>query len=298
MNQQPGPYPGDRPQGDPQQNPYGDAQPGAYDQTQIGPAYGQQQPPPSGPPYGGPPPNGPQYGGPPPSGPQYGQPQYGGPPQYGQPPYGPPPTQPPYGQQPYGQYPGGGQPPTGNGSSNRHVPVIAAIAVLVLLGAGIAVWFGTRGDDSTPHNAAGTSSSAPESPGSTSTPYSTPPTSSPSPSYSPSYPNVPPAVPTTSSTTYYGSIAISRTTGDIGYSINNLTEESAVSAAMSKCGASTCETVLRFWNACGAVAQSQENLYWGWGWAATRQGAIDTAIGQVKGADPKLLTVQCTANAQ
>ncbi|MDR2280349.1 MAG: DUF4189 domain-containing protein [Gordonia sp. (in: high G+C Gram-positive bacteria)] len=282
------------PNGDPQQP---DPNPGGYnpyDPTQHG-----QTPPPSGDPYdktqqygATPPPGGSPYGTQPP----YGQPQqpYGaqfGQPQYGQPQYG----QGQYGQQPYGQFPGqyppGGQPPSG---SNKAIIWIALVGAVLLVG-GLVTWLIVRDDSPKNVTAASSSSGAPNS--SSGYPsYSYPSYPYPSYTYDPSTSYTPPTT-TRSSYTYYGSIAVSRTTGDVGYSINNRTQAEAVSAAMTQCGASTCETVVRFWNACGAVAQSQANLYWGWGWAPTRQGAIDQATSHVQGAQPKLLTAQCTTNA-
>ncbi len=202
----------------------------------------------------------------------------------GQPVGSPPPGAPPYG------YPGPGPyPPPPNNSSKAGI-WIAVIAVVVLVG-GLVTFFIVRGDDS-PSTVAASSS--------TSTASSTetyPSSGAPSYSTQPSYTYEPPATSTTSSVTYYGSIAVSRTTGNVGYATNSLTESAAVDAALSQCGQSSCETVVRFWNACGAVAQSQANLYWGWGYAGTRQGAIDQAVSHVQGAQPKLLTAQCTLNA-
>ncbi|WP_336793266.1 DUF4189 domain-containing protein [Gordonia malaquae] len=282
------------PNGDPQQP---GPEPGGYnpyDPTQHG-----QTPPPSGNPYdktqqygAAQPPSGPQYGGQPPFGQpqqpygaQFGQPQYGQQGQYGQGQYG----QQPYGQFP-GQYPPGGQPPSG---SNKAIIWIALVGAVLLVG-GLVTWLIVRDDSPKNVTAASSSSGAPSSSGYPS--YSYPSYSYPSYTYDPSTSYTPPTT-STSSYTYYGAIAMSTSTGDVGYSINNRTQAEADSAALSQCSASSCTTVLRFWNACGSIAQSQANLYWGWGWSTTRQGAIDEATSQVRGADPKVLTTQCTINA-
>jgi Protein of unknown function (DUF3352) len=115
--------------GPPQQNPYGPP-PGQYGPPQQNPYGGPPQQNPYGPPPG-------QYGPPPQQNP-YGPPgqQYGGPP--GQPPYGPPPQ----GQQPYGQPQGPEYTETLQWQPERRrkrgklVPLIAALAVLLVLGGG------------------------------------------------------------------------------------------------------------------------------------------------------------------
>ncbi len=152
---QPDPY--QRPQQPgPQQNPYG----GPYGQGGPGPYQPQQQNPyqQGGPQHGGPQQGGPQHGGPQQGGPQYGGPQQGGP--YGPPPQqggpgpqygGPGPQQ--YGQQgpQYGGQPGQYGPPQGPDYGHTQqfepepkkrrgklIPLIAALAVLLVAGGGAA----------------------------------------------------------------------------------------------------------------------------------------------------------------
>ncbi len=118
-----------------------------YPPQQPGP-YGQQPQQPGG--YG----NQPQPGG-------YGQQQPGG---YGQQPD-------PFAQQPayqgFGGYPGGGEPPKPPKQSNTgKIVAIIVIAVLVLGGAGVGVYFLTKGDDkNTAAPGEGTTKSAPTSGG-------------------------------------------------------------------------------------------------------------------------------------
>ncbi|MEV6858586.1 hypothetical protein ACIF6I_10770 [Streptomyces microflavus] len=134
---QPGPYGGQPPQGQP--GPYGQ-QPGPYGgpppQGQPGYGYPQQAPPgvpPQQPgPYGAPPQGQPGYGTPPPGQPGYGYPQ---PQQPG--PYGQQPPTPPYGGQP----PYGAQPP----QPKKKTGLIVGASVLALAVIGAGVWYFAAG---------------------------------------------------------------------------------------------------------------------------------------------------------
>ena len=119
-----------------------------------GPGDQGQNPPPFG--------QNPQYGqNPPPFG-QQGQPQYGQQPSYGQPQYG---QQPGWGGGPGGPSGPGGpgygggpyQPPAPPSTGNRNI-IIAIVAVLVLAGAGVGIYFATKGSDSNSPQAGGSSS--------------------------------------------------------------------------------------------------------------------------------------------
>ncbi|MEW2065550.1 hypothetical protein [Streptomyces sp. NPDC007346] len=149
---QPGPYGGQPPQGQPgpygqQPGPYGGPPPQGPPQGQPGYGYPQQAPPgvpPQQPgPYGAPPQGQPGYGTPP-----QGQPAYGTPPP-GQPGYGyPQPQQPgPYGQQPptppYGGQPVYGAQPPQQPKKKTGLIVGASVVALAVIGAGI--WFFTSG---------------------------------------------------------------------------------------------------------------------------------------------------------
>lgn len=94
----------------------------------------------------------------------------------------------------------------------------------------------------------------------------------------------------------YGAFAVSTATGDVGWAINSSTQSGAESLARSKCGASSCAGVLWFRNACGALAQSQNDSSWGWAWSTTRQEAITKAFGYVTGGNPKVIVAKCTSN--
>ncbi|MCD9900765.1 hypothetical protein LUR56_13520 [Streptomyces sp. MT29] len=145
---QPGPYGGQPPQGQPgpygqQPGPYGGQPPQGPPQGQPGYGYPQQAPqgvPPQQPgPYGAPPQGQPGYGTPPQGQPGYGYPQ---PQQPG--PYGQQPPTPPYGGQPV--Y--GGQPPYPPQQPKKKTGLIVGASVLALAVIGAGVWFFTSGNAS------------------------------------------------------------------------------------------------------------------------------------------------------
>ncbi|MFE9010518.1 hypothetical protein ACFYX8_08840 [Streptomyces cyaneofuscatus] len=145
---QPGPYGGQPPQGQPgpygqQPGPYGGQPPQGPPQGQPGYGYPQQAPqgvPPQQPgPYGAPPQGQPGYGTPPQGQPGYGYPQ---PQQPG--PYGQQPPTPPYGGQP--AY--GGQPPYPPQQPKKKTGLIVGASVLALAVIGAGVWFFTSGNAS------------------------------------------------------------------------------------------------------------------------------------------------------
>ncbi|MFF7255102.1 hypothetical protein [Streptomyces microflavus] len=138
---QPGPYGGQPPQGQPgpygqQPGPYGGPPPQGPPQGQPGYGYPQQAPPgvpPQQPgPYGAPSQGQPGYGTPPPGQPGYGYPQ---PQQPG--PYGQQPPTPPYGGQP----PYGAQPP----QPKKKTGLIVGASVLALAVIGAGVWYFAAG---------------------------------------------------------------------------------------------------------------------------------------------------------
>jgi hypothetical protein len=132
-------------------NPYG--QPPPWNPPPQQPGYGQQQPG-----YGQPQqPQQPPYG----QQPGYGQPGYG----QQQPAYGQPqqPQQPQYGQQPWGGGPGGPggpyAPATPPNKTSRNL-IIAIVAILVLAGGGVGIYFATKSDNNKKSAGPGTSVSA------------------------------------------------------------------------------------------------------------------------------------------
>jgi hypothetical protein len=83
--------------------------------------------------------------------------------------------------------------------------------------------------------------------------------------------------PTAGAFAWWGAIAISPTTGKVGYShyLNSAIE--AEQAAVGLCKAQDCRAVVNFTNACGAVAQAL-NTSWGWGWDRNSTGAQNRAL--------------------
>ena len=76
----------------------------------------------------------------------------------------------------------------------------------------------------------------------------------------------------------WGAIAISATTGKVGYSAGRNSAIEAERAAVGFCNARDCRAVVNFTKACGAVAQSIQNTSWGWGWDHGSTGAQNKAL--------------------
>jgi hypothetical protein len=92
---------------------------------------------------------------------------------------------------------------------------------------------------------------------------------------------------------YWGAIAISVRTGNIGYALDHPTAGNAVSAAVRKCGARDCQEIVRVANGCAAVAQAP-NRAWGWGYGASRASAERAAISGTPGRGARVLQWICT----
>jgi hypothetical protein len=75
----------------------------------------------------------------------------------------------------------------------------------------------------------------------------------------------------------FGAIAFSTGSGAIGYSYNYRSGNDAQESALQSCG-NDCKVVVRFTNACGALAVGTDRRY-GTGWAGNRQEAESTAMG-------------------
>ncbi|ALG84385.1 DUF4189 domain-containing protein [Gordonia phthalatica] len=75
---------------------------------------------------------------------------------------------------------------------------------------------------------------------------------------------------------YYGAIALSPSTGATGRALDYPDWSSASNAALSWCGYTDCQVVVRMRNACGAIAKSSG--YWGFGWAADLYTAQSNAL--------------------
>src|SRR3954467_13122448 len=75
----------------------------------------------------------------------------------------------------------------------------------------------------------------------------------------------------------WGAIAISPTTGTVGYSKGLNSAIEAEQAAVRLCKTRDCRAVVNFTKACGAVAQAL-NTAWGWGWDLSSSGAQNKAL--------------------
>jgi hypothetical protein len=94
-------------------------------------------------------------------------------------------------------------------------------------------------------------------------------------------------------TDYWGAIAISPQTGNVGYSYDHPNDSAAARAAVNSCNASDCQAVVRVANGCAAVAQAP-NLAWGWGYGASRRAAEQQAIAGTPGSGARIVTWVCT----
>ncbi|MBF6132539.1 DUF4189 domain-containing protein [Nocardia otitidiscaviarum] len=75
----------------------------------------------------------------------------------------------------------------------------------------------------------------------------------------------------------YGAIALSSSTGSIGYSYDYASRAAAQDAALSECRGMDCKIVARFANGCGAVAYSRQG-YYTFGAAESRSAARNQAL--------------------
>ncbi|GAC49632.1 DUF4189 domain-containing protein [Gordonia aichiensis] len=204
------------------------------------------------------------------------------------PPQGPPPQ----GPYPYGPGGPGPQPPRrGNGAL---IAVLAAVGVLGILAVvaviGVVIWASNRADDASNLTSAtgATTATTTDDYSASTTPgdYDSTPT--------PGLP--PPAATTTPSVDYYGAIAVSTQTGNVGYAVNALSRADAESKALSQCGVSSCQAATWWRNACGAIVHSQSDMSWGWAWATSEQAATDAATSRLTGGSPKVIFSRCTSN--
>jgi len=74
----------------------------------------------------------------------------------------------------------------------------------------------------------------------------------------------------------FGAIAFSSSRGAVGYSYDYHSGNEAQQSALQSCG-TDCKIVVRFANACGALAVGTDGSY-GTGWAGNRQDAESTAM--------------------
>jgi hypothetical protein len=92
---------------------------------------------------------------------------------------------------------------------------------------------------------------------------------------------------------YYGSIAVSPSTGRTAYAINYGSSQSAVNSAVSRCGYNDCRSLVWFVNSCGAAAYSRSTRYYSSGYASSRPWAEYNARKNNAGA--QTITWACTS---
>ena len=105
------------------------------------------------------------------------------------------------------------------------------------------------------------------------------------------------SAPTASAEDTWGAIALSPSTGAIGYSYRHQTEDDAGYDAYNRCSgyADDCEVVVNFVNACGAVAYGRGGGY-GVAWNADGNAAQRRALSecQARTTQCKILRWQCS----
>ncbi len=167
-------------------------------------------------------------------------------------------------------------------SANPALVIFAVLAIASMVGGGI--WWFTSGrtKPSTQVTTTPRPTTTPtEEPTVTPTPEPTiiptlEPTVTPTPSPTPTLSTPPPLT-----SDLYGAIARSQITQDKGYSWNFRSRESAEQRAIKECagvsGATDCQVILWFRNACGSIAESVEGAA-GTGWGVTEEIAETNAI--------------------
>lgn len=96
-------------------------------------------------------------------------------------------------------------------------------------------------------------------------------------------------------TNNYGAIALSTSTGLIGYSYDYPNSAAAEQRAVNSCGAADCQSVVWFRNGCGAVAYSSDTGTWSWGYASSRRSAQGQALAH-NDSDAYIVHWNCTSN--
>lgn len=93
----------------------------------------------------------------------------------------------------------------------------------------------------------------------------------------------------------YGAIALSSSTGLIGYSYDYTELAGAKARALRGCGAADCELVVWFANGCGAVAYSGRTRTYSWAFATSRGRAQSQALSD-NYSDAYIAHWNCTSN--
>ena len=96
-----------------------------------------------------------------------------------------------------------------------------------------------------------------------------------------------------STTNYYGAIAISVRSGNVGYAWDYPSADAARNGARNKCSRSDCRTVVVVANGCAALAQAQNRAI-GWAWAASPTDAQRRAVNATRGRGARVVGWMCT----
>ncbi|WP_332838597.1 DUF4189 domain-containing protein [Nocardia bovistercoris] len=109
---------------------------------------------------------------------------------------------------------------------------------------------------------------------------------------------------------YYGTLAVSRSTGKVVAAVDHTSRVTADAAAIRECAVYDCELVQRFVGGCAAVARGADGRY-AWAAGATRTEAEQTAVAALGDSAPPfpdlgsaqprpadIAVSACTANAR
>lgn len=96
---------------------------------------------------------------------------------------------------------------------------------------------------------------------------------------------------------YWGAIAVSLQSGSTGASRDYSSEVAADARALSECGAADCQVLVRFGNACGAVARATDGS-WSSGWGSSLSIAESYALARATGSGARIVTWACTTSHQ
>jgi hypothetical protein len=92
---------------------------------------------------------------------------------------------------------------------------------------------------------------------------------------------------------YWGAIAVSFPTGNTGASWDYSSEGAADARALNECGVADCQVLVRFVNACGAVAQATD-ASWSSGWGSSLSIAESYALSTATGSGARIVRWACT----
>jgi hypothetical protein len=86
-------------------------------------------------------------------------------------------------------------------------------------------------------------------------------------------------------------LAYSEATHRFGWAVDQPTEAQATQKALADCGPG-CTARLNWHNGCGAYAEGQQNIHYGWAIGPTKEGAQSAALSACSGRGGKNCTIR------